>query len=306
MSKHGLRFRVVEMTPKLAQKYLEKNESNRNLRPKKVAEYRRQMEKGYWHLTPQGISISPEGKLINGQHRLHAVIAFGEAVPMVVTTGVPHEAQQYMDTGVTRRIYDALKMFDNEKNAHQLTAMSRAIQLFDTGRWDTVLLDDVRATIKLYRESFDWVQELPSKQLPRSSYFLGALAWIHHHGWAAEVEMFAHEMATLEGLSKGSPVIALQRAVARLAATKVGKWRSVGMSMMTFSGLRAYVEEEAITSRHIHANTVGFDYFNTIIKTVPKRRSSGTCKWKAGCVFPLLTERECWLHSNFKTKRNYS
>ena len=308
--KHGLRFRVVEMTPKLAQKYLSQNQSNRNLRRRKVAEYKRQMEKGYWHLTPQGIALSADGKLLNGQHRLQAVVEYGKPVQMVVTTGVTHGAQQYMDSAIPRRVADNLKMFDGEVSATRLVAAAKALQLFDTGLWEPVILDDARKMIKKYRDSVDWMNTQPSNQLPRSAYFFAPLIWLHHHGWGDEIELFADEMATMEGLTKGSPVIALHKALARLQ--KGGGWkRSIHISMMTFNALRFYMEEEPVESRQISMTSSGFDYFNTQIKTIPKRRSKGTCMWHKGCSFKVVPASGsqpatdlCWLHYNIKQKRN--
>jgi hypothetical protein len=307
------------MTPEMARKYLAKNESNRNLRPKKVAEYRMQMEKGYWHLTPQGISISTEGRLLNGQHRLQAVVEYGKPVPMVITTGVEPGTQQYMDSGAPRRIADNLKMFDDEKNTTQLVALCRGLNLFDTGILEPIVLDDARKILKSYRTSVDWAQSLPQRPLPRTAYFFAPMVWIHKFGWADEVAAFADEMATLAGLERGSPVIALFKAIERRSKMAGGgAFRSIGLALMTFNALRAYMEDEELTSRSLHATPGGFDYFNILVKDIDtkKARRGETCRWGGGCDFKMSTapgkpspngvpnkNRRCWLHTNFSQKR---
>lgn len=306
----NLRFRVIEMTPELAKKYLAKNTSNRNVRPKKVDEYVTMMRKGYWHLTSEGISLDPDGNLLDGQHRLLAVIEYGKPVQMTVCTGLPPGTQQYMDSGIPRRVADNLKMFDGEKSASQLVAMSRAITLFENGQWEPVLLDDARKMLRRYRQQIEWMQGLPSKQLPRTAYFFAPLAWIHKHGWHTEAELFADELATLEGLTRGSPVIALYKALDRVKTVGGGARRSIATSMLTFAALRAYMEEEQVTARNIHANTVGFDYFNVLVKDIDtkKRRRGDTCRWRHGCNFKSVNgtgrDGRCWIHQHFTLKRS--
>jgi hypothetical protein len=316
--KHGLRFQVVEMTPQKAAKYLAKNASNRNMRLRKVAEYKRQMDKGYWRLTSEGISVGSDGTLLDGQHRLQAVIEHGKAVPMVVITGLPPGTQQYMDSGIPRRVGDNLKMFDGEKSGHWLAAVCRALVLFETGDWGSPLtLDEARAVIKKFRASVDWAQTVSSRRtsgMQTSAYFYAPLVWLHHHGWGDEIEQFAHEMETLEGLQRGSAVLALHRAFSRVSdkARSDSGNRSVAVSMKTFAALRAYMENEELSSRAVRANPAGFDYFSAQVHTLPKRRFGAACRWAKGCSFkaPGATEKSrsddqklCYIHKNFRSRK---
>ena len=100
---------TVLITPKLAQKMLSKNEGNRKkIRKTCVDRYAREMEKGEWQLTHQGIGINTEGNLIDGQHRLHAVIKSGVPVLMRVTynCGAQNALGQMIDVGARRTVTD--------------------------------------------------------------------------------------------------------------------------------------------------------------------------------------------------------
>jgi hypothetical protein len=101
---------IVKVTPEMATKWLEDNLVNRNIRPKVVAAYRRDMENGRWEFTGETIQRSASGALLNGQHRLHA-LAGSEGVDhieMLVVSGLPDKTQSLMDQGVARHIRDAM------------------------------------------------------------------------------------------------------------------------------------------------------------------------------------------------------
>lgn len=315
-----LRFKMTDITPEMAKRYLGNNHSNRNIRKSSVAKYKKLMDKGYWHVTGDGITLDCDGNLIDGQHRLLAVIEHGRPVTMLVTRGVSAGAQQYMDSGAGRRVTDNLKMFDGEKHTSLLAAGSRAIQLFDTGDFTTPVLDEVRAIVKKYRKSFTFMQENLNKSLPRTAYFFAPIVWLHHHGWDAEAEMFLSEMSTLEGLYKGSPVIALTKALDRKAGNAGHYYKALSISTLTFNAFWAYTEEESLPVAKLKPAARGFDHFNSMIKTgFDKRRTSAICSWKAGCTFKKSPRRGggpasdtvepydyCWFHEHVKVKRNTS
>lgn len=77
---------VVLVTPEMAVKLLNGNEDNRKLRPSVVREYAIYMQSGQWRENGETIAITKKGTLLNGQHRLHAVIASGVSVKMVFVT----------------------------------------------------------------------------------------------------------------------------------------------------------------------------------------------------------------------------
>lgn len=103
----GLETRVEYITPEIAQRYLSKRPATqRAIRPAKVAQYAADMRDGRWSLTHQGIAFDAEGRLVDGQHRLSAVVKAGVAVDVLVTRGVGAEAFVGMDRGMLRAAYD--------------------------------------------------------------------------------------------------------------------------------------------------------------------------------------------------------
>lgn len=69
------RTQKIYITPELASVLLSKNNTNRSLRKNTVLAYSQQMLKGEWkENNPDPIILSRNGKLLNGQHRLNAVL----------------------------------------------------------------------------------------------------------------------------------------------------------------------------------------------------------------------------------------
>lgn len=75
----------ITMTPELAQYYLNRNFHNRPLNEEKVSELLSIIENGKW-VCGRGrkIDISSKDTLLNGQHRLTAILRSGKSVEVVV------------------------------------------------------------------------------------------------------------------------------------------------------------------------------------------------------------------------------
>ncbi len=123
---------VVAVTPALAQEWLAKNDVNRTIRSHNVSKYARNMGAGQWAMTGEPIKFSRFGKLLDGQHRLLAVIKSGATVKMLVVRGLDEESQVEMDSGAKRSASDALA-FLGESNTALLAASARLILLAVTG-----------------------------------------------------------------------------------------------------------------------------------------------------------------------------
>jgi hypothetical protein len=101
-----LRYSVVLITPQTAQAMLRGNTGNRHLSPARVEHYARMMREGLWTISNDAICVSPEGRLLNGQHRLSAIVMTGVAVRMPVMENVTEAAFKNMDQGRKRSVSD--------------------------------------------------------------------------------------------------------------------------------------------------------------------------------------------------------
>ena len=83
-----LRLSLEKVTPDTAQMWLTKMPKNRNIRPGDVARYARDMSSGKWGLAGDPVRFDKDGNLIDGQHRLQAIIRSDTTQEMVVIRGL--------------------------------------------------------------------------------------------------------------------------------------------------------------------------------------------------------------------------
>lgn len=100
--------RIQIITPEMAAMMLETNTNNRPTRLKHVWNLASDMRSGAWQLTHQGIAFDSTGRLIDGQHRLRAVIEAGVSVQMSVTRGCSPQSFAILDQGANRSTSDIL------------------------------------------------------------------------------------------------------------------------------------------------------------------------------------------------------
>lgn len=114
-------FRVVNVTPVMAFEWLKRNRKNRAINRSHVARLSRDMAAGRWVATPQPIIFDVDGDLIDGQHRLTAIVDCGVAVQSTVCDNAPRESLRGIDMGAARQADGILRML------HGVTASKREI-----------------------------------------------------------------------------------------------------------------------------------------------------------------------------------
>lgn len=118
----------VKIDPAMAAKMLEKNGVNRRLRPRVVECYAEDMMEGLWDETGEAIKFSNTGRLLDGQHRLSAIVETGLTLELLVVTGLPDKSQGSMDQGAGRTAMQALSMTE-VPNAGHAAAVARWLLL---------------------------------------------------------------------------------------------------------------------------------------------------------------------------------
>lgn len=95
-----------EITPEKAQEYLTMNKNNRRLIPSVVASYAKDLKEGKWIIGTSTICFDINGNLIDGQHRLQAIIKAGIPVRMEVKRNLSEDAFKAIDIGKIRQPKD--------------------------------------------------------------------------------------------------------------------------------------------------------------------------------------------------------
>ncbi len=101
---------VIEITPKIATCWLNANEGNRRLDWNYIAQLARDMKAGQFACTHQGIAFDIGGRLIDGQHRLWAVLEADVSVRMRVFYNESPENGVHIDGNHPRRAADRMTL----------------------------------------------------------------------------------------------------------------------------------------------------------------------------------------------------
>lgn len=156
--KNNVTMTLKSITPELAQHYLSMNVKNRRVQDNQVQFYLRQMKSGQWKITGDPVKLSSDGALLDGQHRLLAIVAYGQPVEMFVAEGLEPESFEVIDTGKPRTAGDVLSVFGVEK-AINVAAIVRFILLFKMDKkhasWFT------RTVSPSHSDVLDFVQKHP-------------------------------------------------------------------------------------------------------------------------------------------------
>lgn len=238
---------VIDVTPELAREWLRNNTHNRKLRDRAVADYARDMAAGHWTLNGEAIKFATDGTVLDGQHRLRAVIDADTTVQMLIVVGLDPAAQETMDTGRKRTTGDVMGL-RGEANAHTLAAVLRRIWAWKSG--DYRFGGTYAAT---NRECADLLAQHPEirrsteiavrtrnafPHIPQSS--LG----VAHHLFSTlaldEATWFFQRIADGAELPLGHPVLALRARVTseRLDSVRMPESRHMAYLIRTWNAVR--------------------------------------------------------------------
>lgn len=131
-------FSVEIITPGIAAKLLETNSGNRNVNQWHVDFLAKQMKDGKWKFTAECIKIDENGELIDGQHRLLAVIKSGTEHKFLVARQLGSDVFDVLDTGKSRSASDVLSI-DGFYQPELYASLSKRIIEYKNGVLDGVV-----------------------------------------------------------------------------------------------------------------------------------------------------------------------
>jgi hypothetical protein len=122
-------FKTLPITEVMAKKMLKEKRDNRNIAQNYVRRLADSMERGEWVLNSVPIILDKKGKVIDGQHRLSAILLYKKPVKMAVAYDVDKNAYKTIDIGRRRSPGDMLSM-QGEKDCNVLASVLRLYNSF--------------------------------------------------------------------------------------------------------------------------------------------------------------------------------
>lgn len=152
---------IIDVTPEIASDLLQHaNFGNRNPKPSVVKKYARLMANGDWRFSPETISVSKTGRLLNGQHRMMAVVMSGVTCRFLFATGFDDDVFSVLDRGATRTMADALGI---QKELSESAAL--LIRLHNKGTPGMTTDADVHRAAMLIKDEHEWLMSFCNSRI---------------------------------------------------------------------------------------------------------------------------------------------
>jgi len=234
---------VVTITPQVATMWLRANRHNRPIRRHHVAFLAGEITRGDWLVNGQAIIISPDEEVLDGQHRLLAIIESGMDIRSLVVYGIPRDAFRTIDTGAVRTGADALYLHFPDLTHGTVKCLATAVQwcvryeedVFATGRKrkvsNTETIEYVQAHPSLI-QCAETLQGYPHEARPLSLGTGTALYELFQRKMATLAQEFMMRLYTGEGISRDDPEWHLRHAFLRDAQRSAKLPSAVKMKMV--------------------------------------------------------------------------
>lgn len=226
-----MKTEVKTVTPSTATEMLKRNNNNRKLSDSHVSYLSREMKEGRWMFDGQPLRFNGDGCLLDGQHRLSAIVQSGTQQEFLVVTGIAKEAFKVMDTGKNRNAADVFSLAGveyatnvsaatkivyiiNETNNNQSRSISKtsSSELLDYYMEHQGILECVKQADGLSKEF--------SRVLSQS--YIAGYMYLFSQRSVTDAESFFHKLCTGLDLSIESPIYILRK---RLITNSVSKER---------------------------------------------------------------------------------
>lgn len=216
----------MTITPDTARDWLENRNlsekrpvNNRSLSVHTVRKYATAMAEGRWKLVHQGIAFDRDGWLIDGQHRLSAIVQANIPVPMMVIPNCDPDTFDVLDTGLRRQAAHLIPI-----NGRDLAATARILGTV-TVAWPPISVqggvydngasnDQVLAVVAEWRAELEaWIEPVrrcyAQIRLNKGGH-LAVLAQAARTRHADKIEDWVNRLTTGEDLAQTDPRLHLR------------------------------------------------------------------------------------------------
>jgi hypothetical protein len=238
-----MKANLMTITPEWAQKILnEKNAGNRPMNRIHVESLAKEMKRGAWKVNGDTICIN-EDRLIDGQHRLAAVVLSGVSIQTFVVEGLASDVFDTKDVGKRRSAGDTLGV-RGEQNACRLASCLVLVDKYMTGRADKSVSytnTEMEELLEKYHEARESLQtSYKAKGLILPS-VLDACHYLFSRKDAALADQFVEKVIRGIGLEAGTPWYALRERLMgnSLSKAKMSKTYMMALCIKAWNHARA-------------------------------------------------------------------
>lgn len=247
------------ITPAMASAWLSDNKfDNRNLTDRLVDKIARDIKENKWVVDGSAIRFDKKGNVIDGQHRLWAIVTAGKPIESLVIHGLSEESKDIIDTGKTRSNSDILHFHGYVNTASLANACRLSIgykknegNLYNWASGSSKLhcsSSEIVAEAESNRDLVNCHQKVISYKFIKKFIGLGTASFCLHIFSKLDkrkAEEFFYLLEKGENLKEGDPILALRNSLAlrdhlTMKLAKGGNYRTAYLIALVIKAWNAY------------------------------------------------------------------
>lgn len=266
----------VTIGPDYAARLLDRNEHNRRFSNTSTVflQLCRALSNGEWQFNGDAIRLDWNGRLIDGQHRLHAVVATGIPIDTLLVEGLDPKSQETVDTGKARSVSDFLTM-RGEKSPTLLAAVAKGRLMAETLGLKMAI--SRKATQFTVPEQLTYIDDNPdlrrvtvdaqrlTQRIPLPGSMIGTLLVEFEARDKEDSKDFWERLASGAGLEDGHPVLSLRNQLIRLQQDTKGQRNLVYLGALTIKAWNKYRMGETIQNLNYRAGGANPEKFPEVL-----------------------------------------
>jgi len=222
--------RLESITPDMARHFLTLNKKNRKINKQRVEILTREMKRGDWKVTNQGIGFDVDGNLVDGQQRLTSIVKANMTIDMFITLGLPVDSMDVIDTSHKGRTCGDLFSMRGELNSSVLAAGTRLVyQFLPNGKYSSyrnaVSQPELDRTLEAFPQLREWasfstgMRSLRGMLAPSAIVGLGALFSETPEETITGHDFFTHLKSGVD-LQENDPILLLRNILIKNMSSK--------------------------------------------------------------------------------------
>lgn len=243
----GVSARWLLVTPEIAAQLLERNTHNRKKKPHKVKRWRSAMRAGRWKVNGDTIRVSCSGVVLDGQHRLQAMVEEQSPQWCLLVENLPDDVFDTIDIGARRTGADALGI-QGKKNTKALSAALGVVEKYFTGRMTATDGFDPYEILELdekYPEVGDSVRLVGNAFKLMQPSLLAGLHYLFSFVDRCGADRFVEDLKVGAGMEKGDAVLLLRERLMKNHMSK-SKLPRAEVAALAIKAWNARVENRSV------------------------------------------------------------
>jgi len=224
-----MKTEVRTITPVVATEMLKKNLNNRKVSENHVRFLAEEMRNGNWLFDGQPLRFDENNVLIDGQHRLNAIIKSQTSQNLLIITGLKKESFRVMDTGKNRNAADVLSI-NGEQYYSTIASCAKFIIMLKSGSSDRNRIGRTSNTniVKWLENNRSIVDHIKTAEKLKHAFsgvltstYIASFRFLFAEKDVLKSEEFIRKLCTGLDLTEKDPILTLRRT---LIKEKMAKW----------------------------------------------------------------------------------